>query len=298
MNILLIGSGGQVGQELRQTLTAIGTVTAWSRVDCDLTQTASLVPQVLAQRPDVIVNAAAYTAVDQAEQEPDLAHQINGTAPGLLAQAAQAGGATLVHLSTDYVFDGQQNRPYHPDAPTHPLGVYGKSKLSGERAVRTGCDRHAIVRTAWVYGAKGKGNFVKTMLRLGAERETLKVVYDQVGCPTWSRDIAQAITHLIPQLEASTFGTYHFTNSGAISWYDFAVAIVEEAAALGWPLQVKTICPITTDQYPTLAQRPAYSVLGGEKLAALLPDTAPHWRTSLRTMLKELSSLHLRNDQG
>ena len=296
MKILLIGSRGQVGQELLTTLPAIGTVIAWSRADCDLTQTQHLVPQVLAQSPDVIVNAAAYTAVDQAEQEPGLAHQINGTVPKCLAQAAQDCGATLVHLSTDYVFDGQQNRPYQPDAPTNPLGVYGQSKLAGELAVQTECDRHAILRTAWVYGTQGKGNFVKTMLRLGAERETIKVVYDQVGCPTWSRDIAQAIVDLIPQLETPTFGTYHFTNSGAISWYDFAIAIFEEAADLGWPLQVETVFPITTDQYPLPAPRPAYSVLGGEKLTALRDRLPPHWRTSLRHMLKELSSSHLRHD--
>ncbi|MEM8546341.1 MAG: dTDP-4-dehydrorhamnose reductase [Cyanobacteria bacterium P01_H01_bin.119] len=288
MKILLIGSQGQVGQELLTTLPAIGKVTAWSRANLDLTQLADIGPQVVAQQPDVIVNAAAYTAVDKAESEPDLAHRINGDAPGRLAQAAQDCGATLIQISTDYVFDGQQNRPYQPTAPTQPLGAYGQSKLAGERAVRSGCDRHIILRTAWVYGAKGRGNFVKTMLRLGAERETLKVVYDQVGCPTWSYDIAGAIAALIPSLSASTYGTYHFTNSGAISWYDFAVAIFEEAAALGLPLQVQTVLPITTDQYPTPAQRPAYAVLAGDRLAALLQRTAPHWRVSLRKMLAEL----------
>lgn len=297
MKILLIGSRGQVGQELLTTLSAIGSVIAWSRTDCDLTQTDQLVSQVLTQQPDLIVNAAAYTAVDKAEQEPDLAYTVNVTAPGLLASATQQCGATLVHLSTDYVFDGSQNRPYQPDDPPQPLGVYGKTKLAGELAVRAECDRHVILRTAWVYGAKGTGNFVKTMLRLGAERETLKVVYDQVGCPTWSQDIAQAIADLIPQLGAATYGTYHFTNSGAISWYDFAVAIFEEAAALGWSKQVPTIYPITTDQYPTLAQRPAYSVLGSEKLAALRYQTAPHWRASLRHMLKELLSSDLNHDR-
>jgi len=297
MKILLIGSRGQVGQALLTTLPEIGTVTAWSRADCDLTQSAQILPQVLAQQPDVIVNAAAYTAVDKAEQEPELAHQINGVAPGLLAQAAQACGATLVHCSTDYVFDGKHNRPYQPDSPTNPLAVYGQSKLAGELAVRAECDRHVILRTAWVYGAKGPGNFVKTMLRLGAERETLKVVYDQVGCPTWSQDIARAISGLMPQLAPSTYGTYHFTNSGAISWYDFAIAIFEEAAALDWPMTVKTVVPITTDQYPTPAQRPAYSVLGSEKLAALLNQTAPHWRASLRHMLSELLSSEFNDDR-
>lgn len=290
MKILLIGSRGQVGQELLKTLPALGTVTAWQRHDLDLSRPEQIRAQVLTQQPDIIVNAAAYTAVDQAEQEPKLAHTINGEAPGQLAQAAQDCGATLVHLSTDYVFDGQQNRPYQPDDPTHPLGVYGQSKLAGEMAIKSVGDRYVILRTAWVYGAEGHGNFVKTMLRLGAERETLKVVYDQIGCPTWSQDIARAIGQLIPQLEPSSWGTYHFTNSGAISWYDFAMAIFEEAADLGAPLKIQTVLPITTDQYPTPARRPAYSVLASEKLTARLNQTPPYWRVSLRKMLKELLS--------
>lgn len=288
MKILLLGSQGQVGQELLTTLPSVGAVTAWSRQDLDLSQSAQIGPAILAQQPDVIVNAAAYTAVDKAEQDPELAHQINGKAPGQLAQAAQACGATLVHISTDYVFDGQQNQPYQPHTPTQPLGVYGQSKLAGELAIQAVSDRHIILRTAWVYGAKGHGNFVKTMLRVGAERDTVKVVYDQVGCPTWSHDIAQAIAQLIPHLGPTTFGTYHFTNSGAISWYDFAMAIFEEAAALGWPLQIETVLPITTDQYPLPAKRPAYSVLGTEKLRMLLQQTPPYWRVSLRKMLQEL----------
>jgi dTDP-4-dehydrorhamnose reductase len=165
--------------------------------------------------------------------------------------------------------------------------VYGQSKLQGEFAVQAALERYAIVRTAWVYGAKGKGNFVKTMLRLGAEREHLGVVYDQVGSPTWSYDIARALTQLLPQLNASTFGTYHFTNSGAVSWYDFAVAIFEEAEVLGHPIQLTQVKPITSDQYPTPTERPAYSVLAGDKLANLLGEIAPHWRVSLRKMLRE-----------
>lgn len=288
MKILLLGSQGQVGQELLATLPSVGAVTAWSRHDLDLSQPEQIGPAILAQQPDVIVNAAAYTAVDRAEQEPELAHRINGEAPGQLAQAAQACGATLVHLSTDYVFNGQQNQPYQPTTPTQPLGVYGQSKLAGELAVRAASDRHIILRTAWVYGAKGHGNFVKTMLRVGAERDTLKVVYDQIGCPTWSQDIAQAIVHLVPHLGPSTFGVYHFTSSGAISWYDFAMAIFEEAAALGWSLQIKTVLPITTDQYPLPAQRPAYSVLNTDKLMTVLQQIPPYWRVSLRKMLQEL----------
>ncbi|MBE7386068.1 MAG: dTDP-4-dehydrorhamnose reductase [Leptolyngbya sp. SIO1E4] len=287
MKILLVGSRGQVGQELELTLPRLGPVIAWSRADLDLTQLDTILPAVVAQQPDVIVNAAAYTAVDKAESEPELAHQINATAPTHLAQAAAACGASIIHLSTDYVFDGRQNRPYQPDAATHPLGVYGQSKQAGEQGVQATTRRHVILRTAWVYGAKGKGNFVKTMLRLGAERDELRVVYDQVGSPTWAYDIAQAITALVPQLQDATFGAYHYTNSGAVSWYDFAVAIFEEARALGYPLQLSQVFPITSDQYPTPAERPAYSVLAGEKLATLIGQAAPHWRASLRKMLKE-----------
>lgn len=288
MKVLLLGSQGQVGQELVTTLPAIADLTAWSRTHIDLTQSDTIIDQVLAVQPDVIVNAAAYTAVDKAESEPALAHKINGEAPGLLAQAATRCGAILLHLSTDYVFDGHQNRPYQTTDHPHPLGVYGQSKLAGEQAIRENCDRHAILRTAWVYGAKGKSNFVKTMLRLAGDRPVLNVVYDQVGSPTWAYDIAQAVTAMIPALKTDTFGTYHYTNSGAISWYDFAIAIFEEAAALGYPLKVNQVNPITSDQYPTPTERPAYSVLAGQKLAQLIGQTAPHWRTSLRKMLREL----------
>ncbi len=290
MKILLLGSTGQVGQELRQTLAAIAPaqVVSWSRADLDLAQLDNIVPAIATLAPDVIVNAAAYTAVDQAESEPDLAHHLNALVPGRLAAASAHCGATLVHISTDYVFDGRQNRPYQPEDVANPLGVYGRTKWAGEEAIRQQCDRHAIVRTAWVYGCHGKGNFVKTMLRLGAERETLRVVIDQVGSPTWAWDLAQAIAALIPRLEPSTYGTYHYTNSGAISWYDFAVAIFEEASEIGYPLRVSQVEPITTDQYPTPATRPAYSVLSGTKLAHCLGSTAPHWRSRLRKMLSDL----------
>ncbi|MFE4105236.1 dTDP-4-dehydrorhamnose reductase [Almyronema epifaneia] len=287
MKILLLGSQGQLGQELQLTLPSIGEVTAWNRADIDLTDLDKIVPAVVAQQPDVIINAAAYTAVDAAESEPALAHQINAAAPECLAQAAATCKATLVHISTDYVFDGQQNQPYQTDAATNPLGVYGQSKRTGELAIQAATPRHAILRTAWVYGAKGKNNFVKTMLRLGAERRELRVVYDQIGSPTWAYDLAQAITQLTPQLNEQTFGTYHYTNSGAISWYDFAVAIFEEASVLGYRLQIDHVQPITSDQYPTPAKRPAYSVLANEKLARLIGQTAPHWRVSLRKMLQE-----------
>lgn len=287
MKILLIGCRGQVGHELGKLLSNIGQLTPWSRADLDLTRTEDIAAAIAAQAPNIIVNAAAYTAVDKAEAEPQLAHQINAIAPEQMAKAADQCGATLVHLSTDYVFDGRQNRPYQPTAVTNPLGVYGQSKQAGEQAIQRLTPRHAIVRTAWVYGAHGQGNFVKTMLRLGQSRDEVRVVYDQVGSPSWSHDIARAIAALIPHLHEQTFGTYHYSNSGAVSWYDFAVAIFEEARLLGYPLQLTQVHPITSDQYPTPVERPPYSVLAGEKLAHLIGYTAPHWRTSLRNMLKE-----------
>ncbi|WP_215609826.1 dTDP-4-dehydrorhamnose reductase [Leptothoe spongobia] len=292
MKILLLGAQGQVGQELKLVLPSLGTVTAWGRADFDLATSGGLMAAVVEQQPDLIVNAAAYTAVDRAESEPELAHQINAVVPEQLAQAAESCGSKLIHISTDYVFDGRQNRPYQIDAATNPLGVYGQSKLAGEQAVQRATDRYAILRTAWVYGAKGKGNFVKTMLRLGAERDELGVVYDQVGTPTWAYDIAQAIAALVPQLNEQTFGIYHYTNSGAVSWYDFAVAIFEEARTLGYPLQLSSVRPITSEQYPTPTERPAYSVLAGDRLARVLNQTAPHWRASLRKMLKEYLNIY------
>lgn len=290
MKVLLLGYQGQVGQELYRLLQESAQLTAWSRSELDLAETGRIVPAVVDQGPDVIINAAAYTAVDKAEQEPELAHQINAIAPEELAKAAKDCGAVLLHLSTDYVFDGQQNQPYQPHMSPNPLGMYGQSKQAGELAIQSLTPRHLILRTAWVYGAMGKGNFVKTMLRLGAERETLRVVYDQIGSPTWARDIARTVIALLTQTEEATFdafGTYHYTNSGIASWYDFAVAIFEEARVLGYPLRLTQVQPITSDQYPTPAKRPAYSVLANEKLAQQLGQTAPHWRTSLRQMLKE-----------
>lgn len=290
MKILLVGAGGQVGQELEQLLTTDRAIKllACDRTTLDLTQPQAIADQVAAFQPQVIINAAAYTAVDKAESEPDLAQAVNTLAPGNLAQAATQVGASLVHISTDYVFDGTQSVPYREDDPCNPLGVYGLTKLAGEQAVVAGCDCSLILRTAWVYGAKGKGNFAKTILRLAQERESLRVVYDQVGTPTWSYDIARAIGALLPRLGPETYGTYHFTNSGVASWYDFAVAIVEETQALGLPLTLKQIEPITTADYPTPARRPAYSVLGGEKIAGMLGTTPPHWRQSLRHMLAEV----------
>jgi dTDP-4-dehydrorhamnose reductase len=290
MRILLTGAGGQVGQELAEVLGEASGIElmACDRTSLDLSHPQAITTQVEAFRPEIIINAAAYTAVDKAEAEPDLAHAINTLAPSYLAQAATQVGASLVHISTDYVFNGRQSVPYREDSPCDPLGVYGRTKLAGEQAVLQGCDRSLILRTAWVYGAKGKGNFAKTILRLSQEREHLRVVYDQVGTPTWARDIAGAIAQLLPHLGPDTYGTYHFTNSGVTSWYDFAVEIVDWASQLGIPQKIHQVEPITTAEYPTPAQRPAYSVLGCEKISALLGNKPPYWRHSLGRMMAEL----------
>lgn len=305
MQILLIGQDGQVGQELHRTLAAIGTVIGVGRQQLDLTQPDQIQRVIQDTTPHLIVNAAAYTAVDKAESEPELAHAINVIAPKKMAEVAQRLGAPLIHISTDYVFDGRQSTPYTETDATHPLGIYGQTKLAGEVEIQQVHARHPdfrymILRTAWVYGVHGKGNFVKTMLRLGAEREELRVVADQVGSPTWAAEIAQAITVLSHQLivpptdtaSATLSGIYHFTNSGVASWYDFAVAIFEEAKSLGVSLQLKRVIPITTSEYPTPAQRPAYSVLANQKIQKILKSPAPQWRQSLRQMLTELYLSH------
>jgi len=286
--ILLIGVTGQLGQELQRVLGPLGNVVATGRKEIDLVQPDGIRQIIREVKPDVIVNAAAYTAVDKAEAETELAQSINAVAPLIIAEEAQRLRASLVHISTDYVFDGQKNTPYTEEDTPNPLSVYGQSKLAGEEGIRQTCDRHIILRTAWVYGAYGKSNFVKTMLRLGAERDELRVVADQVGTPTWTKGIAQAITQLLLKDSSEITGTYHFTNSGVASWYDFAVAIFEEAKQLGFPSKVQRVMPITTSEYPTPAHRPAYSVLSWKKVSSVLGTHPPHWRHGLRQMLVEL----------
>ncbi|MGF1541829.1 MAG: dTDP-4-dehydrorhamnose reductase [Pleurocapsa sp.] len=320
--ILLTGISGQVGGELQQTLLSLGEIIAVNRQQLDLTQPQQIAEAIATIKPDIIVNAAAYTSVDKAETETDLAMAINATAPQVIAEAAAKIQATVVHISTDYVFNGQNHLPYTETDATDPLGVYGKSKLLGEEAVRNKCDRHIIIRTAWVYGCRGHGNFVKTMLRLGAERTELKVVADQIGSPTWSYDLSWAIAQILAQLPSNLrttqargcdsnslrvpecpalefnsrdaslpLGTYHFTNSGVASWYDLAIAIFEEAKLLGFELKIGRVIPIATIDYPTSAQRPAYSVLDKQKITQLLGEHPPHWRESLKAMLAQWQSL-------
>jgi dTDP-4-dehydrorhamnose reductase len=285
MKILLAGGSGQLAQELQQILLSSGEVIAVDRTRIDLSQPESI-RQAMAQiQPDLVVNAAAYTAVDKAENEPELAHAVNGIAPGIFAEECAKLRATLIHFSTDYVFDGSRGSAYLETDITNPLGTYGKSKLAGEEAIRNAVNRHIIIRTAWVYGNGGKGNFVKTMLRLGKEREEIRVVADQIGSPTWTGDLAAAVSQIIPQIKPEIFGTYQYTNSGVCSWYDFAIAIFEEAEKLGFPLKVQRVIPITTAEYPTPAKRPAFSVLSTVKISALLGTYPPHWRQGLRQML-------------
>jgi dTDP-4-dehydrorhamnose reductase len=289
--ILVTGITGQVGQELQDSLKGCGELFCLARQQMDLADESSIRNTIRAIQPTLIVNPAAYTAVDKAETDIELATAINANAPRIIAQEAEKINATIIHLSTDYVFDGTKNTPYLPEDTTNPIGIYGKTKLMGEVGIRENCTRHLILRTAWVYGARGHGNFVKTMLKLGANREELRVVADQIGSPTHSKDIALTIASLIGKIDRNDcpWGTYHFTNSGVASWYDFAVAIFIEAKQIGFPLQVRQVIPISTADYPTPAQRPAYSVLSNQKISQLLGTNPPHWRSSLQEMLVDLS---------
>lgn len=285
MRILLTGITGQLGQELEPLLAPLGDLTKVGRDVLDFAKP-EMIRQAMADvKPEIVVNASAYTAVDKSESEPDLAMAVNGTGVGILAEETHKLGARLIHVSTDYVFDGTQSHPYQETDPTNPIGVYGRSKLAGEEAIRQVGGDYLILRTAWVYGVGGKGNFVKTMLRLGSSRQELRVVSDQVGSPTWTKDLALAIASMIQN--APEPGIYHYTNSGVCSWYDFAIAIFEEAKALGFPLKVELVAPISTAEYPTPAKRPAYSVLSHGKISAVMGTYPPHWRQALRNMLKD-----------
>ncbi|HEY3328084.1 MAG TPA: dTDP-4-dehydrorhamnose reductase, partial [Novimethylophilus sp.] len=251
-------------------------------------------------RPHLIVNPAAYTAVDRAENEPELAMAINGVAPGILAEEAKRMHAMLVHYSTDYVFDGAKPGPYRENDPTNPASSYGRSKLAGEEAIRAVDVPHLILRTSWVYGARGR-NFMLTILRLANERHALDVVDDQLGSPTWSRMIAEVSALMLAggDLEALS-GTYHLSCAGSASWYGVARAILEEyrarREARGWPvlrLQLQNIAPITTDQYPTAAKRPANSILDNGKLARTFGLELPEWRECLGMVLDEAATVAL-----
>ena len=288
--ILLFGSQGQVGTELTRILPTQGELIAINHSLIDLKNELDIRNCIQQNQPDIIVNAAAYTAVDKAESEIQLAHQINAVAPQIMAEESNNINAKLIHISTDYVFDGKNNLPYLENYTTNPLSVYGKSKLAGEENIKRNSNNHIILRTAWIYGTYGKGNFVKTMLKLGQEREQLKVVIDQTGSPTYAEDIAHTIAQLINRYSGikRQEETYHFTNLGVCSWYDFAVNIFREAKKLNYPLTIKKVLPITTREYPTPAQRPAYSVLSTRKISEDLNLMPPYWQDSLIIMLKKL----------
>ena len=294
--ILLLGANGQVGTELRRSLASVGEVIdatrsgelagrACERADFDTP--ATLDELVARVAPDLVVNAAAYTAVDRAEQESELAFRINAEAPAVLANACARRDACLVHFSTDYVFDGRGTHPYREDDPPAPLGVYGASKLAGEEAVRASGARHMIFRTAWVYAAHSH-NFLRTMLRLGADRDALRVVADQVGTPTPAGLIAD-VTAQVLQHPAAPTGLWHLTAAGQTSWHGFAEAIFAGAVARGLLPRAPTVEPITTADYPTPAARPAYSVLDTQRLRETFGISLPAWQDGLGGVLDELS---------
>lgn len=290
MRIAVTGQAGQVVTSLVERGAAAGhEIIALGRPQLDLADPASVMRALEAAAPDVIVSAAAYTAVDKAETESDLAHAVNGAGAGAVAQAAKALGVPLVHISTDYVFDGMLDRPYVESDPTGPTGVYGASKLAGEQAVLAAHDNSAIVRVAWVYSPFG-GNFVKTMLRLAADRDEVSVVADQVGNPTSALAIADAIlriaTNMVADSSPALRGVFHMTAQGEASWADFAEAIFAASAARGGPCA--SVRRIGTVDYPTPATRPANSRLDCGRIARVHGVTLPDWRTSLDAVMDRL----------
>lgn len=290
MKILLLGANGQVGWELQRSLAPVGNLHAAERSQADLEQPDRLRALVAQVQPDVIVNAAAHTAVDRAESEPDRARAINAEAPGLLAQLAAERGAWLVHYSTDYVFDGSGARPWTEDDATGPLSVYGRTKLAGEQAIRASGAKHLIFRTSWVYASRG-GNFARTMLRLGAERELLRVIDDQIGAPAGADLIADVTAHALRQaMVHGTTGTFHLAPTGHTSWYGYAQFVFDAARSLkpDLPLKVQAVEAIPTSAYPTPAQRPLNSRLDTNRLRSTFGLHLPHWHTGVLRMLHEI----------
>jgi len=296
MKLLLLGQNGQVGWELQRALAPLGEV-----IGCDFdspgdrradfSQPESLAALVQRVRPDAIVNAAAHTAVDKAEAEPALAQALNATAPGVLAREAAAIGAWMLHYSTDYVFDGSGDQPRTEDAPTDPLSVYGRTKLEGEQAIRASGCRHLILRTSWVYAARG-GNFARTMLRLAAERDELKVIDDQVGAPTGADLLADVSAQALRTLQAQPdrAGTYHCVAAGETSWHGYARFVIDWARAHGHPVKVApdAVRPTATSSYPTPAQRPLNSRLDTTRLRDAFGLNLPHWQPGVERMLREV----------
>lgn len=294
MKILLFGKNGQVGWELQRSLAPLGEVVALdfdAPLHADFTRPEGLRDTVRQVAPDVIVNAAAHTAVDKAEAEPDLAHTINATAPGVLAEEAARRGAWLVHYSTDYVFDGSGSAPRAEEAPTQPLSAYGRTKLAGEEAIRASGCRHLILRTSWVYAARG-GNFAKTMLKLAREREQLRVVGDQIGAPTGADLLADVTAHAIRgvQGDEKLGGTYHVVAAGETSWHGYAHHVLVKAREAGVVLKVapEAIEAVPTSAYPTPARRPLNSRLDTARFRAAFGLVLPDWQRGVDRMLAEI----------
>lgn len=284
MRVLITGANGQLGGALQRLAPAWAEINAIDVDDCDLTDAGMLTARLVVEAPDVIINAAAYTAVDKAETDEGQALAVNADAVATMVAGMASTGGKVVHVSTDFVFDGRTSNAYAPNSARNPLSAYGRTKAAGEDHLRSA---DLLVRTAWVYEAGG-ANFVRTMIRLMKERDELGVVADQIGSPTWATGLAQTIWSLIEQ---QATGTFHHSDAGVASWYDFAVAIAEEAYALGLIARIPMIRPITTADYPTPAKRPAFSLLDCRTTRAALGQEAVHWRANLRLMLKEEAKL-------
>jgi len=291
MKILVIGNKGMLGRDLQSRLQNAGYILKGLDIDeLDITRSGHILPLFEPFGPNLVINCAAYTAVDKAESEPELAFAVNKDGPANLADACKKLKIPLIHISTDYVFDGNAKRPYREDDPVDPLGVYGESKWEGEESVRSRLKEHLIVRTSWLYGIHGT-NFVKTILRLAREEEELKVVADQEGCPTWTGDLFDALLALVDRINKDRtgilWGTYHFCGAGSTTWYDFARAIVQQASKRE-SLRALRLTPITTAGYPTPAKRPKWSVLDCTKIERVFRIRPKHWHEGLRLMLEEL----------
>lgn len=287
MTILVTGANGQLGRETVLALQKDGEpFIAIGRDDLDFSEPDKVAKEIAGYAADWVINCGAYTQVDKAEEERELAFTINRDAARAVAEGVKRSGGRMAHVSTDFIWGGEQSRPYVENDKAGPLSVYGQSKLEGERAVHEVLPDAMIIRTAWVYGVHGN-NFVKTILRLAAERQELKVVDDQLGTPTWTGDIVKAVRTLI---KANATGVYQFTNEGVASWYDFAVEIVARAKEEGLPVEAEIVRPIPTENFPTPAKRPAYSVMSNARIRAMLDYPIPHWRESLHVMLKQLSN--------
>ena len=286
MKVFVTGSEGQLGRTLGETVPAAVDLAGGNLPEFDIVDSQALQTRLAAEKPDFVVNAAAYTAVDKAESEPDVAYRVNADGARNVAQAARVVGARVIHVSTDFVFDGGKGEPYRPGDEPAPLSVYGQTKLDGETAVREATEGDAIViRTAWLYSRFGQ-NFVKTMLRLMGERDRISVVDDQRGTPTWARSLAEVIWAAIEAELAG--GVYHWTDGGEASWCDFAAGIYAEARGTGMLDREVTICPIPTAEYPTPARRPAYSVLDCSATVEALGLEQRHWASRLQQMLAEM----------